>query len=100
MKLGIHVKTDRHLQHVIGIAKAAASKGHEVMVFTMAEGERLLEQQPYFELCKIPNIKMSYCDHNAGHMGINKDAIPQEITCGSQYNNAVMVSTADKVIVL
>ncbi len=100
MKLGIHVKTDKHREHVIGIAKAAAAKGHEVMIFTMAEGERLLEQQPYSELCKTPNIKMSYCDHNAGHMGIKKDAIPAEITCGSQYNNAVIVNSADKVIVL
>jgi len=100
MKLGIHVNTDRHLEHVVGIARAAASKGHEVIVFTMADGEKLLENPTYYELCKIPNIKMSYCDHNTGHMGIKKEAIPREITCGSQYNNAVMVNVADRVIVL
>ncbi len=100
MKLGIHVNTDRHMDHVLGIAKAAAAKGHEVSVFTMADGEKLLENPKYGELCKIPNINMSYCDHNATHMGIKKDVIPAEVVCGSQYNNAVMVSEADRVIVL
>jgi predicted peroxiredoxin len=100
MKLGIHVNTDRHLEHVIGFAKAAVAKGHEVMVFTMAEGEKLLENPKYSELCKIANIKMSYCDHNASHMGVKKELIPGEIACGSQYNNAVMVNEADRVIVL
>jgi predicted peroxiredoxin len=100
MKLGIHVNTDKHIEHVIGIAKAAAAKGHEVSVFTMADGERLLEDSRYSELCRIANIKMSYCDHNASHMGIKKELLPEEITCGSQYNNAVMVSEVDKVIVL
>ena len=100
MKLGIHIKTDRHLEQAIGIVKAAVSKGHEVMIFTMAGGEKLLENSKYSDLCKNPNVKMSYCDHDATHMGIKKDMIPAEIACGSQYNNAVMVSEADRVIVL
>jgi peroxiredoxin family protein len=100
MKLGIHVNTDRHMEHVIGIVKAAVAKGHEVSVFTMADGEKLLETPAYSELCKVPNVSMSFCDHNATHMGIKKELLPGEITCGSQYNNAVMVSEVDKVIVL
>jgi predicted peroxiredoxin len=100
MKLGIHIKTDRHLAQVTGIVNAAVAKGHEVLIFTMAGGERLLENAKYAELCKNPRIKMSYCDHNATHMGIKKETIPAEISCGSQYNNAVMVSEADRVIVL
>ena len=100
MKLGIHIKTDRHLEQVMGIVNAAVSKGHEVMIFTMAGGERLLENPKYADLCKNPKVKMSYCDHDATHMGIKKDLIPAEIACGSQYNNAVIVSEADRVIVL
>lgn len=100
MKLGIHIKTDRHLEHAIGIVNAAAAKGHEVMLFTMAGGERLLENPRYSDLCKNPNVKMSYCDHDAIRMGIRKEMIPSEIVCGSQYNNAVMVSRADRIIVL
>ncbi len=100
MKLGIHVNTDRHLEHVAGIARAAASKGHEVQIFVMADGERLLEKPAFLELCSVANIKMSFCDHNATHMGIKKEGVPKDIVCGSQYNNAVIVSESDRVIVL
>jgi hypothetical protein len=100
MKLGIHIKTDRHLEQVMGIVNAAASKGHEVMIFTMAGGERLLENRLYSDLCKNPKVKMSYCDHDATHMEIKKEMIPAEIACGSQFNNALMVNDADRIIVL
>jgi len=100
MKLGIHIKTDRHLEHVLGIVKAAVSKGHEVQIFTMAGGETLLENPKYSDLCRNPKVKMKYCDHNATQMGIRKEMIPAEIACGSQYDNALMVSNADRVIVL
>jgi hypothetical protein len=43
---------------------------------------------------------MSYCDHDATHMGVKKEMIPAEIACGSQFNNALMVNDADRVIVL
>lgn len=100
MKLGIHVCDDRHLEYVIGITKAAVSKGHEVSIFTMVDGVRLLENPSYTELCRIPNVKMGFCDHNATGYAIKKEGIPQDVVCGSQYNNAVMVNNADRVIVL
>jgi predicted peroxiredoxin len=100
MKLGIHIKTDRHLEQVVGIVNAAAAKGHEVTIFVMSGGERLLENPKFSGLCKTPNIVMSYCDHDATHMGIRKEMIPAEIASGSQFNNAVMVDKADRVIVL
>jgi len=100
MKLGIHINDDRHLEYVIGITKAAASKGHEVAIFTMVEGVKLLENPLYTELCKIPNVKMSFCDHNATGKGIKKEGIPKDVVCGSQYNNALMIHDVDKVIVL
>jgi predicted peroxiredoxin len=100
MKLGIHVMSDKHLEHVIGITKAAVSKGHEVIIFTMMNGEKLLENSSYSALSDVPGVSISFCDHNATHMGIDKSKIPQKIVCGSQFNNAVMVNTADKIIVL
>ncbi len=100
MKLGIHVNSDKHLNDVIGITKAAVSKGHEVIIFVMVDGERLLENPAFTDLSSISGVSMSYCDHNATHMGINKSAIPANIVCGSQFNNATMVHEADRVIVL
>lgn len=100
MKLGIHVKTDRHLDHVVGLTKAAVAKGHTVEIFTMTEGEKLLGNSAFTDLCKVQGVSMSYCDHNAGQLGINKSAVPADIVCGSQLNNANMVHAADRVIVL
>lgn len=100
MKLGIFVNTDRHLAAVIGIAKAAVSKGHEVIIFNMDDGTKLLGDSAFKELCKTKGISISFCDHAATHLGISKEGIPAEIICGSQYNNAVMVNSSDRVIVL
>lgn len=100
MKLGIHVKSDRHMEDVIGLTKAAISKGHEVIIFTMADGVRLLENPAFTELCKLKGVTMSFCDLNARSYNINKAGILEEIICGSQFNNANMITNADRVIVL
>lgn len=100
MRLGILVNTDKHASHVEGLTKAAILKGHEVTIFTMDEGVKLLEKPSFTALCKIPNVNMSYCDHNATGKGISKEGIPEKVVCGSQYNNATMMHDADRVIVL
>ncbi len=98
MKLGILVTTDRHLDEVMGIAKAAAAKGHEVSIFNMDAGTRLLENPDFTALCNVKGISMSFCDHSAKRHGVKQDGIPADIACGSQYNNAVMMHDAGKVI--
>ena len=100
MKLGIFVNTDKHLIDLLGITKAALSKGHEVIIFNMDEGTRLLENPSFRELCNMNGVRMSFCDYNAKGLGILKEGIPDEIVCGSQLNNAEMVHEADRVIVL
>lgn len=100
MKLGILVNTDRHAKDLIGITKAAVSKGHEVIIFIMDAGEYLLSNKDVVNLCNEPGVRMAYCDHNAQQLGISKEGIPDKITCGSQFDNATMNHEADKVIVL
>ena len=100
MKLGIFVNTDRHLADVVGLIKAAVSKGHEVILFNMDDGTKLLGTPEFKELCRTKGVSMSFCDHSAKHIGISTEGLPQEIVCGSQYNNAVMMHDADRVIVL
>ncbi|HBR21427.1 MAG TPA: hypothetical protein DD713_02480 [Nitrospiraceae bacterium] len=100
MKLGILINTDRHLSDIIGITKAALSKGHEVIIFNMDEGTRLLGNSSFRELCSMYGIRMSFCDYNAKGLGVSKEGIPDEIVCGSQLNNAEMIHEADRVIVL
>ncbi len=100
MKLGIFVNTDKNIDAVKGIAKAALAKGHSVVLFNMDDGTKVVHSPAYAELCKTPGVSISFCDHSAKHMGVTSDGLPKEIVCGSQYNNAVMLHESDRVIVL
>ncbi len=100
MKLGIFVNTNRNLDAVKGIAKAALAKGHSVILFNMDDGTKLVHTPEFAELCKTKGVTVSFCDHSAKHMGVASEGLPAEIVCGSQYNNAVMMHEADRVIVL
>jgi predicted peroxiredoxin len=100
MKLGIFINTDRHLAYVIGITKAAISKGHEVIMFNMDDGIKLFGNPIFADLCKTEGVSMSFCSYNAKSLGVATEGLSHEIVCGSQYNNAVMVNSADRVIVL
>lgn len=100
MKLGILANTDKNIEAVIEITRAALAKGHEVAIFTMDEGTRLLENPSYSGLCKLKGVNMSFCDYSAKTFGVRTEGLPQEIVCGSQYNNAEMNHNSDKVIVL
>jgi predicted peroxiredoxin len=100
MKLGILVNTDKNLDAVQGITKAALAKGHEVILFNMDAGTKVVGTPVFAELCKTKGVTVSFCDHSAKHMGVASEGLPSEIVCGSQYNNAVMQHESDRVIVL
>jgi predicted peroxiredoxin len=100
MKLGILVNTDRHADDLVGISKAALSKGHEVIVFVMDTGVKLLSSQDVKDLCNNSGISISFCDYTTEKNGISKEEFCEKMICGSQYNNATMNREADRVIVL
>lgn len=100
MKLGVLVNTDRHLRDIIGLTEAAVSKGHEVMLFTMDTGTRLLEDRSYTDLSKLSGVTVSVCEHSAVQHGVRTEGLPKGIVLGSQYHNAVMSNSADRVVVL
>ena len=100
MKLGILVNTNKTKDDVIGLTKAALAKGHEVIIFNMDDGTKLLGDSEFSALCKVDGVSMSFCDHSAKGLNVSTDGIPGEIVCGSQYDNAAMSHDADRVIVL
>ncbi len=100
MKLGILVNTDKHCEDVIGITNAALSGGHDVSIFVMDEGTKLLEELSFVKLSELEGLNMSYCNYNAEGLGVGKELIPDRLICGSQYENSIMVHESDKVIVL
>lgn len=98
--LGILVNTDRHLKHILGLAHAALGKGHEVTIFIMDEGTRLLHDARLLGLAGLPGVTVSLCDHSAKRHGVETEGLPEAVVCGSQLNNAMMNHGAERVIVL
>ena len=100
MKLGILVNTAQNLAQLNGIARTAARRGHEIILFVMDEGTRLLSEPEFLELSDTEGVQASFCDHSAKELGVDTSALPENIIAGSQYNNASMNHEADKVLVL
>ncbi len=100
MVLGILVSTDRHPDDVIGLARAALSRGHRVIIFVMDTGTRILSLPSFSGLSASEGVTTGFCDYNAKALNIPADHLPPTMSRGSQYDNAVMVNTADRVIVL
>jgi predicted peroxiredoxin len=100
MKLGILVNTSDHLAAINGIVKSATAKEHEVYIFAMDEGTRLLEAPEYVSLVELPGVVMSYCDHSAQELNVNTEGLSSAIERSSQYSNAEMNHYSDKVLVL
>jgi predicted peroxiredoxin len=98
MHLGILVTTNKNKEAVVGLAKAALSKGHKVTIFNMDDGTRLLGDEQFNSLCRTEGVAMSFCDHSALGLGISKEGIPADVVCGSQFDNANMLHEADRVI--
>lgn len=100
MKLGILVNTDRHAEHIIGVTKAAVSKGHEVTIFFMDAGTRLLAAPGLSGLGRTRGVTLMFCENSARNAGAVTEGLPEEIVPAGQYNNAIMNHYADRVIVL
>lgn len=100
MKLGILVNTDRHPGAIAGMTRAALAQGHEVVLFAMDDGTRLLANPDYVALWRLSGVSMSFCHESATRKGVGFDHLPAAIVCGSQLQNAMMVRDADRVIVL
>jgi len=94
------VTTDRHLRQIRGITQAALTKGHAVAIFVTDEGVKLLADQQLSALSALPGVTMSFCDHSARRFGGRPAGLPEAIASGSQFENAIMTSESDKVIVL
>ncbi len=100
MKLGVLLNKDTHLEHLIGITMAAVRAKHEVSIFVMDAGTRLIQDQKLIDLSSLEGVSVSFCSHSAREYGIDTDSISDSVVCGSQLNNAMMNNEADKVIVL
>ncbi len=100
VKLGILVNSDRHLEHIVGMSRAASSKGHDVVIFAMDGGTHLLRNVEFTNLSTLKGVSMSVCRHSAEEHSVDLSAVPENIVRGSQFDNAVMSHEADRIVVL
>ena len=100
MKLGMLINTAKHVDDAVGICRAAVARNHQVIIFAMDEGTRLLENGAFVSLAELEGVSMSLCDHSAKMFGAKTEGLPPKIVCASQLNNAMMNHNADRVIVL
>ena len=94
------INTAKHLDDIVGICRAALARGHQVIIFAMDEGTRLLENDVFVSLAELEGVSMSVCDHNVKKFGAKIEDLSPKIVCASQLNNAIMNHNADRVIVL
>ena len=64
MKLGILITTDKNNDAVVGLTKAAVSKGHEVFIFCTDAGVNMVKNKAFTDLSTVGGVKMGYCDHS------------------------------------
>ncbi|MDH3792683.1 MAG: DsrE family protein [Rhodospirillales bacterium] len=100
MKLVILVNRVDHLAHIVGLTRAATGKSHEVRIFAMDSGTRLLDDALFVDLADLPGVSMCACGHSMDREGIKGDGLPESVVRGSQLNYSMMNRDADRVIVL
>ena len=98
-KLGIFVASDQHLDHLIGIAKAATKAGKEVTIFLTNRGV-LLARHPRF-----PELEgqghLSLCNVNFEAFAMQKPIpLVADKYFATQARHGMMIEECDRYIVL
>lgn len=97
-KLGILVSSDKHLDYIINLTKAAHAKGKEIEIFFTGEGV-LLTQSPEFH--KLVGLaKMSLCDVSFRTLGLKGDVPGFGFKdFATQAKNAEIIKNSDRYLV-
>jgi peroxiredoxin family protein len=99
-KLGILVCTDKYLDHVVGLTKAARAKGKEVQIFFTANAVFLTQDPEFSELLEA-GAKVSLCDKTYKGFDLHetyKEKI-EGVEHTNQEANAAMAEEVDKYVV-
>lgn len=99
-KLGIFVCSDRHLDHMVGIAKAAIGKGNEVQIFFTGPGVKL-SPDPEVQGLVEAGAKVKLCDLTYKKFELDKQYGEElaGIKHGGQHDNAEMIGEVDRYVV-
>jgi len=99
-KLGIFVSSDKHLRHLVGIAKAAERAGKEVIIFFSHKGILMTQDPEFAEL--IGHAQYSVCNVGYEAQGLQGKSIPGMDATGfaTQARHGVIIEECDRYLVL
>lgn len=101
--LGILVSTNRHIDHVIGVAKAAKKAGKGLVIFFTHDGILMTQEPKYQELADIGPDKMSLCNVRWEELGLKGNPIPAGMDdkgMATQSGHVALIEKCDRYMVL
>lgn len=97
-KLGILVSSNKHLNYVINLTRAAHEKGKEVRIFFTGKGVSLTKDPDFQKL--IGKAKISLCDVSYRSLGLEGDVPGLGYKdFATQAKNAEMIKDCDGYVV-
>ena len=106
-KLGIFVPTNKHIDHLIGVARAAKKAGKTLCIFLTHEGVRISQHPRYQELAEIissdKDNEISLCNVSWEELGLKDQSIPPGMSAkdlATQSRHCAMIDKCDRYMVL
>ena len=97
-RLGIMVSSDKHLDHVISLTKAAHEKGKKVQIFFTGRGVLLTQKAEFAKL--EGKAKLAVCDVSFRANGLEGDVPGVGFKdFATQARNAEMIKECDRYLV-
>lgn len=102
-KLGIFVPTNKYIDHVIGVAKAAKKAGKSITIFFTHDGVLMTQDPKYQELADIINRddgdEISACNVRWEEHGLKGQPVPAamgEKDLATQSRHCAMLGSCDR----
>ena len=102
-KLGIFVSTNKHIDHVIGVVRAAKKAGKELVIFFTHEGVLMSQDPKYKELADMGPEEMTLCNVRWEELGLKGEPIPAgmgEKGLATQSRHVSLIGKCDRYLVL
>ena len=98
MKLGFFIINETHKAALLGLTRAALSRGWEVRWFFSDHGTQLLADEEVAAHCL--EVAISFCEYSAKKLNVPLEKLPKKIKKGTQLNNAFLHQHCEKIVTL
>jgi len=106
-KLGIFVPTNKNIDHVIGVARAAKKAGKSLCIFLSHEGCLITQDPKYQELADVVGPEeideISLCNVRWEELGLKGQPVPAAMEAtdlGTQSRHCALIGKCDRYMVI